>query len=73
MNNYQFLDAARYIQHEFKSWFCDKWIEEYKKSIQNGDTEIIKKGIFILEQFLSMLHPFCPYITDEIKSYFYTN
>jgi valyl-tRNA synthetase len=71
MESYQFLDAARFIQHEFKSWFCDKWIEEHKKQIQDGDTETIKKGIFILEQFLCMLHPFCPYITHEIKSYFY--
>lgn len=67
MNNYQFLEASRFIHHEFKSWFCDKWIEENKKAIQEGNIETIKKGIFLLEQFLCMLNPFCPYITDEIR------
>lgn len=71
MNNYQFIEAARFIQHEFKSWFCDKWIEENKKSIQDGNIDSILEGIFLLEQMLCMLHAFCPYITSEIREYFY--
>lgn len=66
MNSYRFLEASRFIQHEFKSWFCDKWIEENKLAIQQGDITTIKNGLFIFQQLLILLHPFCPYITDEI-------
>ncbi len=66
MNSYRFLEASRFIQHEFKSWFCDKWIEENKTSIQNGDKNTLNEGLFILEQLLTLLNPFCPFITQEI-------
>lgn len=66
MNSYKFLEASRFIQHEFKTWFCDKWIEDNKLSIQNGNETIIKEGLFILQQLLILLHPFCPYITSDI-------
>lgn len=71
MNNYKFIEAARLIQHEFKAWFCDKWLEDNKQEIQAGNIDKIKEGIFLLEQLLAMLNPFCPFITNEIKSYFF--
>lgn len=71
MNKYQFIEAARFIQHEFKSWFCDNWIEENKKSIQEGNIKSIQEGIFLLEQMLCMLNPFCPFITSDIKHCFF--
>lgn len=71
MENFQFIEAARFIQSHFKQWFCDKWIEENKQAIQSLDTEKIKEGILILDKMLAMLHPFCPYITSEIKSLFF--
>lgn len=71
MDNYQFIEAARFIQSYFKQWFCDKWIEENKQEIQTLNREKIKEGICILDKMLAMLHPFCPYITSEIKSQFF--
>ena len=65
MENYKFLEASRFIQHEFKSWFCDKWIEEHKNEIQQGNKDTINQGLYILHQLLTMLNPFCPFITQE--------
>lgn len=71
MNEYRFLEASRFIQHEFKSWFCDKWIEENKLAIQNGHQQTLNEGLFILQQLLILLHPFCPFITHEILTTLY--
>lgn len=71
MESYHFLEAARFIQHEFKSWFCDKWIEDNKLNIQNGDEATLKEGFFILQQLLTLLHPFCPFITHEILTHLF--
>lgn len=71
MENYQFIEASRFIQSNFKQWFCDEWIEENKQEIQSLNHDRIKEGILILDKMLSMLHPFCPYITSEIKSSFF--
>lgn len=71
MNQYRFLEASRFIQHQFKSWFCDKWIEEHKYNIQQGDIATLQEGLFILQQLLILLHSFCPFITDEILKELY--
>lgn len=71
MENYKFLEASRFIQHEFKSWFCDKWIEEHKNEIQQGNKDTINQGLYILHQLLTMLNPFCPFITQEILNNLY--
>lgn len=66
MDSYRFLEASRFIQHEFKTWFCDQWIENNKLNIQNGNKETLEEGFFILQQLLILLYPFCPFITQEI-------
>lgn len=71
MENYKFLEASRLIQHEFKSWFCDKWIEKNKNAIQQGNQKTIYQGLYILQQLLTMLNPFCPFITQEIINKIY--
>lgn len=67
LDNYDFLNASRFIQHTFKSWLCDTWIEENKPLIQAGDKATIQMGLFLYEQFLTMLEPFCPFICSELK------
>lgn len=63
MSSYQFLEAGREINSDFKTWFCSEWIEANKDKIQELDKETITEGILILNQMLAMLEPFCPYIT----------
>lgn len=71
MHQYRFLEASRFIQHQFKSWFCDKWIEDNKHNIQQGHTATLQEGLFILQQLLILLHSFCPFITDTILKELY--
>lgn len=53
--------AAETLYNEFWHWFCDKYIEEAKEG--RLSTAAINKG---LETFLILLHPFMPFITEEI-------
>ena len=71
MQEYDFLEASRYIHSFFKEWFCDQWIEENKQKIQLGDKLIIRQGILILDQLLATWEPFCPHICHMIKHEFF--
>jgi len=71
MDGYNFLEASRLIQSQFKQFFCDQWIEDNKEKIQNLDSQTIKEGILILDQMLSMINPFMPYISYHIKKEFF--
>lgn len=71
MENFKFLEAGRGIHSNFKSWFCDRWIEDHKNKIQSLDQETITEGIQLLNQWLTMMEPFCPFICYEIKKMFY--
>ena len=73
MNNYQFLIAAKQLEHEFKSWFCDNWIELNKSEIQNGNNIILQEGLYIYLQFIIMFSCFCPFITKYILDDLYDN
>ena len=71
MNNFNFLITAKDLEHQFKSWFCDIWIEENKKQIQNGDNIVLQQGMYIYLQFIIMFSCFCPFMTDIILSDLY--
>ena len=71
MNNFNFLIAAKDLEHQFKSWFCDIWIEENKKQIQNGDNIVLQQGMYLYLQFIIMFSCFCPFMTDIILSDLY--
>lgn len=73
MDNYQFLIAAKQLEHEFKSWFCDDWIESNKSDIQNGNNMILQEGLYIYLQFIIMFSCFCPFITKYILDDLYDN
>lgn len=70
MSNYKFLEASRFIHSKFKTYFCDQWIEENKKEIQSLDKETLSEGILNLIQMLSMIEPFCPYLSSYIYNHF---
>lgn len=72
MNEYKLYLASEKAYHFFWHTFADIIIEECKKSINEGTTEekisaqkILKH--LLIEQ-LKVLHPFIPYVTEEIWS-----
>lgn len=51
------------IWDDFCSWFLE-WIKpEYGKSI---DQKVYEKAVFFFDELLQILHPFMPFITEEI-------
>lgn len=67
MENFRFLEASREIQHDIKAWFCDKWIEENKQAIKDGNTQKLYEGLYIFKQLLALLQAFCPFICDKLS------
>jgi len=72
MDNFKFYLAAEKIYHYFWHTFADKIIEESKPRLQSDDKNDCESAKFILLEnlttLLKLLHPFMPFITEEIWS-----
>ncbi len=66
MNNYRFYLASEKIYHFVWHEFADIIIEESKKTINIPETQLFL--IEMLQVILKILHPFMPFITEEIWS-----
>jgi valyl-tRNA synthetase len=70
LENYRFHEAAQNIYQFFWGDFCDWYIEWVKPELQNPDREravIAWKNLFsAFEAALRMLHPFMPFLTEEL-------
>jgi len=66
MSDYQFGEAERQI-HDF-SWgeFCDWYIEIAKVRLSQQASSPLPILTFVLETMLRLLHPFMPFITEEL-------
>ncbi len=67
---YRFNDAASALYHFFWHEFCDWYLELCKPVFNGNDAEAKTKTsgvlLHVLETFLRLLHPFMPYISEEI-------
>jgi len=67
---YRFNDAAQTVYEYFWNDYCDWYIEISKLSLYSDDSDeqdrIITVLINLLEESLRLLHPFMPFITEEI-------
>ena len=76
LNNYRFNEAAKAI-YEF-TWndFCDWYVEIAKIRLYGDDPKKadIARAVLIhvLKGILTLLHPYSPFITEELWSYFKT-
>ena len=70
MKSYRFNDAAKAVYEFFWNDFCDWYIEASKLSLYSDNNEEKDRGISILihvlNDSLKILHPFLPFITEEI-------
>ncbi|MCK4562024.1 MAG: class I tRNA ligase family protein, partial [Flavobacteriaceae bacterium] len=68
---YRLSDALtaiyKLIWDDFSSWFLEMVKPEYGKPI---DAKTLKSVIAIFEENIKVLHPFMPFITEEIWQYF---
>jgi valyl-tRNA synthetase len=67
---YRFNDAAAAVYEYFWNDFCDWYIEATKLSLKSGDEGEKDRAmavlVSILAESLRLLHPFIPFVTEEI-------
>ena len=71
LGGYQFHEAVQGLYHFFWDDFCDWYIELTKADVTAEEetparTEARSRLLTVLEQALRLLHPFMPYITEEL-------
>ena len=70
MDSYKFYQAAEEIYRYFWHTFCDKIIEESKERLSSKNEKEKQSAQYLLLEILStslkLLHPFMPFITEEI-------
>jgi valyl-tRNA synthetase len=76
MDGFKFYVASEKIYHYFWHTFCDKIIEEQKQYLYGEDKKPAPMNkekaaaqhllITLLSESLKLLHPFMPFITEEI-------
>jgi valyl-tRNA synthetase len=66
LEKYEFSEAAHLIYHFFWSDLCDWYLEIIKPRLYNDDKTVAKIIPHIFSRLLSMLHPFIPFITEEL-------
>ncbi|MDD5166650.1 MAG: valine--tRNA ligase [Candidatus Omnitrophica bacterium] len=64
LDTYKFNEAANTLYTFFWHEFCDWYLEIIKPDIKNPHNQVVMYKV--LEKSLRMLHPFMPFITDEI-------
>ena len=73
IDNFRINDGARLLYDKFWHIFCDWYIEMVKPRIF-GEDEYAKRSaisitLWVFDNFLKLLHPFMPFITEELWSY----
>ncbi|MDD5739052.1 MAG: valine--tRNA ligase [Candidatus Pacebacteria bacterium] len=71
IETFQFHEAAQKIYHFFWHTFCDVYIEQTKSQIANCKSQNEKGNtanilLYVLRESLKLLHPFMPFITEQI-------
>jgi valyl-tRNA synthetase len=74
ITDFQLGEAGRQINDFFWSDYCDWYVEIAKVQLQ-GDEQVRRAtaGILraVLDQSLRLLHPFMPFVTEEVWQYLY--
>jgi valyl-tRNA synthetase len=70
VESYRFNDAANAAYQFVWNTFCD-WYLEFSKPVLQGADEVAKAetratAAWVLDQILHLLHPFMPFITEEL-------
>ena len=66
MEEYQFGEAQRVLNDFMWGEYCDWYLEMSKVRLRDGGESPVPVLAFVLERLLRLLHPFMPFITEEI-------
>jgi len=66
MQEYQFGEAQRAVHDFLWGEYCDWYLETAKVRFRGGDETPLPVLAYVLERLLRLLHPFMPFITEEI-------
>lgn len=70
LESYRYNDAASALMEYFWNEFCDWYVEATKINFKNGDEKEKDRQasvlMNILEENLRLLHPYLPFVTEEI-------
>jgi valyl-tRNA synthetase len=66
LGEYRFGEAQQVIHDFMWGEFCDWYIEMAKVRIRSGDQNPLRVLAHVLERVLRLLHPFTPFVTEEI-------
>ncbi len=70
LESYRYNDAASALMEYFWNEFCDWYVEATKINFKNGDEKEKNRQasvlMNILEENLRLLHPYLPFVTEEI-------
>ncbi|MCR5725090.1 MAG: valine--tRNA ligase [Treponema sp.] len=72
LESYRYNDAASTLYEYFWNYFCDWYVEATKLSFRGDDEHEKDRAVSVLlnvlEESLRLLHPFIPFVTEEIYS-----
>ena len=70
LESYRYNDGAQALYEFFWNDFCDWYVEGTKLSFRNGDDAEKDRAVSVLlnvlEESLRLLHPYLPFVTEEI-------
>ncbi len=70
LESYRYNDGAQALYEFFWNDFCDWYVEATKLSFRNGDDAEKNRAVSVLlnvlEESLRLLHPYLPFVTEEI-------
>jgi valyl-tRNA synthetase len=76
LDKYEINNAVKLVYDFVWKEYCDWYIEIMKNKIAHGSDEqktaALSKAVYVFEQSLKLLHPFMPFITEELWSYFFS-
>lgn len=68
IEQYRYSEAVNILYEFFWSNFCDWYLEMIKTRFSDINTQ--KTAFFVLENTLKLLHPFIPFVTEELYAHF---
>ena len=67
LENYEFSEASSVLYDFFWRHYCDWYVELSKERLKGGEAEVVRNvHLKVFRNFLALLHPFMPFITEEI-------